>query len=90
MDVFIVNPIANNGDSLRFLNIMQRIYESYNRKYVVVFTEKGKTTEITSFYAHNEKINNIVITHGDFDHMGDEYNLDTNFKVKNVFFNSGT
>ena len=65
MDVFIVNPIANNGDSLRFLNIMQRIYESYNRKYVIVFTEKGKTTEITSFYAHNDSINNIVSIGGD-------------------------
>lgn len=35
------------------------------------------------------KINNLIITHGDYDHMGEAINLVTNFKVDKVIFNCG-
>ena len=36
-----------------------------------------------------KKINNLILTHGDFDHMGEAKYLVENFKVKNVIFNCG-
>ena len=35
------------------------------------------------------KINNLIITHGDYDHMGEAINLVNNFKVEKVIFNCG-
>ena len=36
-----------------------------------------------------KKINYFVVTHGDFDHMGEAINLVNNFKVEKVIFNCG-
>ncbi|MBQ1812345.1 MAG: DNA internalization-related competence protein ComEC/Rec2 [Bacilli bacterium] len=35
------------------------------------------------------KINYLILTHGDFDHMGEAINLVNNFKVEKVIFNCG-
>ena len=35
------------------------------------------------------KLNYLVLTHGDFDHMGEAINLVNNFKVEKVIFNCG-
>ena len=35
------------------------------------------------------KINELIISHGDFDHMGEAINLVNNFKVEKVIFNCG-
>ena len=35
------------------------------------------------------KINHLILTHGDYDHMGESIELIENFKVKNVVFNCG-
>ena len=35
------------------------------------------------------KITKVIITHGDFDHMGEAINLVNNFKVEKVIFNCG-
>jgi competence protein ComEC len=35
------------------------------------------------------KIDYLIITHGDFDHMGETINLVNNFKVEKVIFNCG-
>ena len=37
-----------------------------------------------------DKINALIITHGDYDHMGEAINLVNNFKVEKVIFNCGT
>ena len=34
-------------------------------------------------------MNSVIITHGDFDHMGEAINLVNNFKVEQVIFNCG-
>ncbi len=36
-----------------------------------------------------KKIDYLILTHGDYDHLGDSINLINNFKVKNVIFNCG-
>ena len=35
------------------------------------------------------KIDYLILTHGDYDHMGDSINLVDNYKVENVIFNCG-
>ena len=35
------------------------------------------------------KIDNLILTHGDYDHMGEAINLVNNFKVEKVIFNCG-
>ena len=35
------------------------------------------------------KLNTLIITHGDYDHMGEAINLVNNFKVEKVIFNCG-
>ena len=35
------------------------------------------------------KVNNLILTHGDYDHMGEAINLVENFKVEKVIFNCG-
>ena len=35
-------------------------------------------------------IDNLILTHGDYDHMGEAINLVDNFKVDNVIFNCGS
>ena len=37
-----------------------------------------------------KKIDYLVLTHGDYDHMGEAINLVENFKVENVIFNCGS
>ena len=37
-----------------------------------------------------DRINYLILTHGDFDHMGEAINLVNNFKVEKVIFNCGT
>ena len=36
-----------------------------------------------------ERINYLILTHGDYDHMGEAINLVNNFKVEKVIFNCG-
>ena len=36
-----------------------------------------------------KKLDYLIITHGDFDHMGESFNLIDNFKIDNVIFNKG-
>ncbi len=46
---------------------------------------------IEFFHAENiSSVSTLVITHGDYDHMGEAINLVNNFKVEKVIFNCGT
>ena len=50
------------------------------------------TTSIIKPYLKSKGINKIqtlIITHGDYDHMGEAINLVNNFKVEKVIFNCG-
>ena len=37
-----------------------------------------------------KRIDNLILTHGDYDHMGETINLVNNFKVEKVIFNCGS
>lgn len=49
---------------------------------------KNKTIPYLNSLGIN-KINSLVLTHGDYDHMGEAINLVNNFKVDKVIFNCG-
>ena len=50
-----------------------------------------KTVLLKSLKARSiHKVKYLILTHGDFDHMGEAINLINNFKVENVIFNCGT
>ena len=50
----------------------------------------AKNTTIPYLNAEGiDKLNYLIITHGDFDHMGEAINLINNFKVEKVIFNCG-
>ena len=49
---------------------------------------KNKTIPYLNSLGIN-KINSLVLTHGDYDHMGEAINLVENFKVEKVIFNCG-
>ena len=53
--------------------------ESYAQRVIIPYL---KATGIT-------KIDYLILTHGDYDHLGESINLVNNFKVDNVIFNCG-
>ena len=63
------------------------------------YTEKWKKTNyslaqnITISYLKKKgikKLDYLILTHGDYDHMGESVNLVNNFNVRNVIFNIGS
>ena len=92
-------PYLDNSFNVYYLDVNQGdsiLLISQNQKNITLIDTGGvygkniSDNTITFLKSRGiHKINNIVITHGDFDHMGDAYNLVNNFKVKNVFFNCG-
>ena len=66
------------------------VVEYTKEKWKVKKEYKKSDTYITFFKSIGlEKIDYLIITHGDYDHMGDAVNLVNNFKVDNVIFNCG-
>ena len=62
------------------------------RTNILIDTGKGYDIEniITYFKSIGiSKLNYLIITHGDYDHMGEAINLVNNFKVEKVIFNCG-
>lgn len=53
--------------------------ESYAERVIIPYL---KATGIT-------KIDYLILSHGDYDHMGEAINLVNNFKVEKVIFNCG-
>ena len=49
---------------------------------------KDTTIPVLRSYGIN-KLDYLILTHGDFDHMGEAINLVENFKVEKVIFNCG-
>ena len=57
--------------------------------------KKKTTTQINNSISYFKSeginvINYLILTHGDYDHMGESINLVNNFKVENVIFNCGS
>ena len=66
-------------------NILIDTGGNYNKNYSIVINQT-----IIYLKSHGiKKLDYLIITHGDFDHMGEAINLVNNFKVEKVIFNCG-
>ena len=57
-----------------------------------ISNSKYRLIDNTIVFLHSigiDRINNLILTHGDYDHMGEAINLINNFKVDRVIFNCG-
>jgi len=93
-----INYIKNNT-FVTFIDVGQGdsalMHLDYNKGDILIDTGgryNYDTSEDIISYLKSEGIKDIeflIITHGDFDHMGEAINLVENFKVENVIFNCG-
>ena len=99
--LFIIKsvPFLTTKDNVIFLDVSQgdsMLYITKNQKKVYMFDTGGIQNKSISdnslTYLKSlgiNKIDYLILTHGDYDHMGDAINLVNNFKVKKVIFNCG-
>ncbi len=80
---------VGQGDSITIITPSNNVNTidtggAYNSKYHV-------SDNILHFYKSFgiSKIDNLILSHGDYDHMGETINLVNNFKVEKVIFNCG-
>jgi len=80
---------------INFLDIGQGdtslIIYPYNRNNILIDCANDSKNVIIPYLKSQgvNKLNYLIITHGDYDHMGEAINLVNNFKVENVIFNCG-
>ena len=92
-------PFFNTFANIIFLDVSQGdsiLYITKNQSKVYMFDTGGIRNKSVSdnslMYLKSlgiSKIDYLILTHGDFDHMGDAINLVENFKVEKVIFNCG-
>ena len=86
---------VNQGDSILIINNYHKDVTLIDTGGKVSFNQKENNFKqidktITFLYSIGiQKIDNLILTHGDFDHMGEAINLVENFKVDKVIFNCG-
>ena len=63
----------------------------YNKKNILIDCANDSKNVIIPYLKSQgvNKLNYLIITHGDYDHMGEAINLVNNFKVEKVIFNCG-
>ncbi|MBQ2946838.1 MAG: DNA internalization-related competence protein ComEC/Rec2 [Bacilli bacterium] len=93
-----INYVKNNA-FINFINVGQGdsslIHLGYNKGDILIDTGgryNYDTSKDVISYLMSQGIKNIdflIISHGDYDHMGGSINLVENFKVKKVIFNCG-
>ena len=94
-------PSFQNKKYLYMLDIGQgdSIILHINKETILIDTG-GNTSSTTSTIVENttiptlknlgiKKIKYLILSHGDYDHMGESINLVENFKIENVIFNTG-
>ena len=92
-----VKPLLDFNTYIYYLDVGQGDSSLiYNNREVILIDTGGKdnikvSDNIIKFLKSTgkSKINYLVLTHGDFDHMGDAINVIENFKVDKVIFNCG-
>lgn len=100
-----IKPFLDSSIHVEFLDVSQGdsilLRSKFNRDIVLIDTG-GKVnfgtneyfvSDNTINYLHSlgiDRIDAIVLSHGDYDHMGDAINLVNNFKVNKVIFNCGS
>lgn len=92
-----VKPLLDFNTYVYYLDVGQGDSSLiYNKSKIILIDTGGKenikVSDNTIKFLKSigkSKIDYLVLSHGDFDHMGDAINLIENFKVKKVFFNCG-
>ena len=92
-------PFFNTFANIIFLDVSQGdsiLYITKNQSKVYMFDTGGirnrSVSDNSLMYLKSlgiSKIDYLILTHGDFDHMGEAINLVENFKVEKVIFNCG-
>ena len=90
-------PLIDFNTYVYFLDVGQGDSSLIYSKHKVILIDTGgndniKVSDNTIKFLKStgkSKINYLVLTHGDFDHMGEAINLVNNFKVEKVIFNCG-
>ena len=92
-------PFFNTFANIIFLDVSQgdsMLYITKNQSKVYMFDTGGirnrSVSDNSLMYLKSlgiSKIDYLILTHGDFDHMGEVINLVENFKVEKVIFNCG-
>ena len=92
-----VKPLIDFNTYVYFLDVGQGDSSLIYSKHKVILIDTGgndniKVSDNTIKFLKStgkSKINYLVLTHGDYDHMGDAINVIENFKVDKVIFNCG-
>ena len=91
--VLFIHTSIRKDNFITYLDVGQgdSIFLSLNKKSILIDTGENSSKDIISYIKSNgiNKINYMIISHGDFDHMGEAINLVNNFKVEKVIFNCG-
>ena len=99
IDIFL--PYFDNNNYVYYFDVGQgdsSLIISSNRSDVIMIDTGGSinssfnvTDNIITFYKSIglNKVDYLILTHGDYDHMGEAINLVNNFKVEKVIFNCG-
>ena len=90
-------PLIDFNTYVYFLDVGQGDSSLIYSKHKVILIDTGgndniKVCDNTIKFLKStgkSKINYLVLTHGDYDHMGEAINLINNFKVEKVIFNCG-
>lgn len=96
--LLVIHFFLPSGNYVEFINVGQgdSTLISLNNKYYLIDTGGNRNREV---YYYNlkpvlkkngvRKIDYLILTHGDFDHMGESIDLVKDYKVNKVIFNCG-
>ena len=96
--ILVIHFFLPSGNYVEFINVGQgdSTLISLNKKYYLIDTGGNRNRDV---YYYNlkpvlkkngvRKIDYLILTHGDFDHMGESINLVKDYKVDKVIFNCG-
>jgi competence protein ComEC len=94
-------PYFDNSYYIYFFDVDQgdsSLIINHNKKDIVLIDTGGKegssylvSDNVISYmkYLGINKIDYLVLTHGDYDHMGEVQKYMNNFKINNIVFNCG-
>ena len=101
--IHILLPILNRSTYIKYLNVGQGDAIIIHKNTTNILIDTGGVRTYNSSYDKFfyqtlkpllkkegiNKINYLIISHGDYDHMGEAINLVNNFNVEKVIFNCG-
>ena len=100
LTIHIFIPYINNNSFIEYIDVGQgdSAIIHTNKKTILIDTGGNSNNDNSLFYdvlspvlksRIGNNIDYLILTHGDFDHIGEAINLVENFKVKKVIFNCG-